>query len=132
MALKNVATAGYSATLQVLVGVSPQGTVVDTGVPSAKVKAPAGGNGIIKHGYGITVSAITDPGAGATIPDPVPYNVSYSAQAVKVKADGSLVLRLDDETGVINAIPIIPPSTPFPVSFKYKITSAGQTKVKAE
>lgn len=134
MALKDVANANYVATLQVITGVTPQGTVVDTGTPSLKVKAPAGGAGVIKDGYGITVTAITDPGAGATIPDPGPYNVSYSAQALKVKADGTLVLRLDDETGTVNATPQIPgsPPTPFPVAFKYKITSAGQIKVTAE
>ena len=130
MALKNIANGSYSATVQVTIGVSPQGIVVDTGVPSLKVKA--GGVGVLKDGYGLSVSGITDPGAGATIPDPVTYTPSYSAQASKVTADGSLVLRLDDETGIINATPMIPPSTPFPVAFKYKITSAGQIKDKAE
>lgn len=129
MATKLIANSSYTATIQVITGVSPTGTVADTGTPSVKCKA---GSGMLKHGYGISVTAITDPGAGATIPDPGPYTASYSATATKVKADGTLVLRLDDETGVINATPQIPgsPPTNYPVAFKYKITSAGQIKVK--
>ena len=132
MALKAVANAGYSKSMTVIVGVSPSATVVDAGSASLKVKA--GGQGVIKNGYGLTVSAITDPGAGATIPDPGPYSVSFSATAAKVKADGTLILRADDETGIISATPQIPgsPPTPFPVQFKYKISSAGQSKVAAQ
>ena len=132
MALKNVANSSYSKSMTVIVGSSPNAVVVDTGTPSLKVKA--GGSGVIKHGYGLTVSAITDPGAGATIPDPGPYNVSFSATAAKVKADGTLVLRQDDETGIVSATPQIPgsPPTPFPVQFKYKISNAGQSKVVAQ
>lgn len=129
--MKAIANASYGRSTTVIVGVSPQGTVVDTGTPSVKVKA--GGQGAIKHGYGLSVSAITDPGAGATIPDPGPYSTTFSATATKVKADGTLVLRADDETGVISATPQIPgsPPVPFPVQFKYKISSAGQSKDNA-
>lgn len=132
MALKNVANSNYTKTLQASVGVSPQASVVDTGVASAKVRAD--GSGVLKDGYGLTVTGITDPGAGATTPDPGPYNVSFSATATKVKADGTLVLRQDDESGTINATPQIPGTPPvaYPVSFKYVITDAGQVKVRAE
>jgi hypothetical protein len=132
MALKPIANSSYSKQLSVIVGSTPQATVVDTGVASLKVKAEGGG--VLKDGYGLTVTAITDPGAGATIPDPGPYNVSFSSTGSKVKADGTLVLREGDETDVISASPQIPGSPPvvFPVSFKYVINSAGQTKVVAE
>lgn len=132
MALKDIANADYTKQLQVLVGTNPTGNVTDTGTPSSKVKAA--GKGVLKDGYGLSVSNITDPGAGASIPDPGPYNVSFSATAMKVKAENTLVLRKDDETGVINATPQIPgtPNVPFPVAFKFVITDAGQVKVKAQ
>ena len=129
--MKYIATYGYSKSVSVVVGVNPSAaSVTDTGVASLKVKA--GGQGVLKDGHGLMASAITDPGAGATIPDAGPYSVSFTATATKVKADGSLVLRTDDETGTINAFPQIPgsPPIPFPVTFKYKISSAGQTKVQ--
>ena len=106
-------------------------TVVLTGVPSVKNKA--GGQGICKDGFGITVTAITVPSVGAVTPDPGPYNVTISATALKVKADNTLVLRVGDKTGTINATPYIPgtPPTPSPISFTIDIINAGQTKVKA-
>ncbi len=132
MALKKIATSAYSKSVVVVVGVSPSGTVAEVGVPSSKVKAV--GNGVLKDGYQITVTAITDSGAGATIPDPGPYTVAFSATATKDKADGSLVLREDDVTAVISATPQIPGSPPvtFPVQFKYKISAAGQSKVTGQ
>jgi hypothetical protein len=129
MATKFIAVDGFShAFSDPLVNA----TVTLTGVPS--VKCEAGGGGMCKDGFGLIVSAITYPSAGATIPDPVPYNVSFSATAVKTKADGTLVLRVDDETATINATPQIPgsPPTPYPVSFNIKITNAGQNKVRSE
>lgn len=108
-------------------------SVTLTGVPS--LKSSAGGKKICKDGFSIVVSAITVPSAGATIPDPGPYNESFSATATKNLADGEYVLRVDDETGTISATPKIPsPSGPvdFPVSFKYVIINAGQTKVSGE
>jgi hypothetical protein len=82
----------------------------------------------------ITVTAITVPGAGATIPDPGPYTVDLNATAQYVKAEGKLVLRVDDQSDTVNATPQIPgsPPTDYPVSFKCVITVAGQTKVKAQ
>lgn len=132
MSLGLVAVQGFTRSTVVVVGVNPQGVVVETGVPSAKVKA--GGQGVCKDGFGLSVSAVTDPGAGATIPDPGPFSAQFSATATKVKADGTLVLRQDDQTGIISATPKIPgsPPTPFPVQFRYKIAVAGQTKVKAQ
>lgn len=108
-----------------------QATVVLTGVPSLTCKA--GGKGICKDGFSAIVSAIMVPSVGATIPDPGPYNVSFSSSAQKVKADGTLVLLQGDKTGTVNATPQIPgtPPAPFPVSFDLSITIAGQIKAKA-
>ena len=108
-----------------------QATVALTGTPSAKCKA--GGAGMCKHGFSLSVSAITAPSSGATIPDPGPYSASISSSASKVKADGSLVLLEGDKTATITATPQIPgsPPVPFPVSFDISISVAGQTKAKA-
>ena len=129
MSLKLIAANGFSYQLSDL---TVNATVTLTGTPSTKVKA--GGQGVCKHGFGATISAITVPSAGATIPDPGPYSVTFSALATKVKADGSLVLRLDDVTGDITATPQVPggPPVPHPVTFHLKITAAGQTKAKAQ
>jgi len=105
-------------------------TITETGTPSATCKAE--GNGILKDGYQVSVSSITVPSAGATIPDPGPYVVGFITSATKVKADGTLVLLVNDKTANINATPQIPgsPNTPYPVTFAIEITVAGQTKVK--
>lgn len=128
MALKEVAVQGFSHSISDSTVVA---TVVPTGVPSIKCKA--GGSGICKDGFGMSVSAITVPSAGAVTPDPGPYLPKFSATATKVKADGVLVLRKDDETDAVNATPYIPgsPPTPYPVSFNLKISDSGQSKVKA-
>ncbi|NIV93787.1 hypothetical protein GWN42_13560 [candidate division KSB1 bacterium] len=88
-----------------------------------------------RDGDQITVSAITVPAAGATIPDPASYTVPLNATALKTKAEGVLVLRQDDQSDLISATPQIP-STPdpidYPVSFKCKISVAGQIKSKAQ
>lgn len=106
-----------------------------TGNSSPKASA---GNPIYVDGLSISVSNITVPSAGATIPDPGPYSANFSATAKKVKArEGSLklVLRNGDETGIINATPKIPNSPSpidFPISFTVVIDSAGQIKAKAQ
>lgn len=106
-------------------------TIAPSGVPSITCKAE--NKGMLKDAYQVLVSAITYPSAGATIPDPGPYPAAFTAGATKVKADGTLVLLQDDLTGTINATPQIPgsPPTPNPISFKIKISVAGQTTVKA-
>ena len=54
--------------------------------------------------------------------------------ATKTKAEGKLVLRQNDQSETIKAIPKIPGSPPvdYPISFKCAVLSAGQTKVKAQ
>lgn len=108
-------------------------TIIKTGVASTKSKV--GGIGVLKDGFGVQVVAITVPSAGATIPDPGPKNETLSATATKCQAleDHKFVLRVDDETATISATPKIP-STPnpidFPVTFKVKISAAGQNKAQ--
>lgn len=129
MSLKAVAVNGFSYQISDLTVVA---TVTLTGTPSTKAKC--GGQGVCKHGFGATITNVTVPSAGATIPDPGPYNVTFSALATKVKADSTLVLRLDDVTGNVTATPQVPggPPVPHPVTFHLKITAAGQTKAKAQ
>ena len=103
-------------------------TIVITGSASTKVKA--GGVGVYQDGLQISVSAITYPSAGATIPDPGPYVVAMNAEAQKVKAENKLVLRIEDLSDTISATPQIPgsPPTDYPISFKAEIITAGQIK----
>ena len=120
---------------------NPPGTVVATitiaGAPS--IKSKAGGKGVYLDGLQLQITNITAPSAGATLPDPasVPplfYPAVLSASALKVKADNKLVLRVNDVTSVISATPLIPGSPPvnYPVTFKVKVSNAGQIKVKAQ
>jgi len=107
-------------------------TITETGLPSLFDKAE--GNGFLLDGHQITVSNITYPSAGATIPDPGPYPASFSSTATKVKDSGTLVLLEGDTTATISATPQIPASpspTPYPVTFKVEIKVAGQLTVKA-
>lgn len=106
------------------------GVITITGSASLKVKASGS---VYKNGLGITVSGITAPSAGATIPDPAPKNASLNSSATKTKADSTFVLLEGDETDTIHATPQIPGSPPinYPVTFKVKIETAGQIKVKA-
>jgi hypothetical protein len=110
----------------------PTVTAVITPLPGVitKVKTEAKLVGI--DGDQVTVSAITVPSAGATIPDPSPYTVALQSSASKVKAEGTHVLLEGDESETINATPQIPgtPPTNYPVSFTIKISVAGQTKAK--
>lgn len=91
-------------------------------------------NGFLKDGFQISVSNITVPSVGATIPDPGPYVVSFSSTAQYVTNDEVLVLRQDDECDTINANPQIPGSPPVvsPISFNYKISVAGQINIFVE
>ncbi len=106
-------------------------TISITGSSSTKVKAISG---VYQDGLAISVTNITAPSAGATIPDPGPYNENIASSATKVKAETKLVLLEGDTSGTINATPKIPSSPnpiDFPVSFKVEISSAGQIKAKA-
>jgi hypothetical protein len=109
-----------------------QGSISIAGVPSLKSKQD--GNGVYLDGLSIVISGVTNPPAGATIPDPVPANGTLDSTATKTKDGGILVLLEGDTTGDITSNPLIPgsPPTPSPVIYKIKIQTAGQVKAKGE
>lgn len=123
---KLLAVAGFTAAFSdpLVVGI-----ITPTGTPSTKMLAQ--GPGVCRDGFGVSVSAITVPSAGATIPDPGPHAANLIATATKTIDGGALALRVDDQTANIIATPQIPgtPPTPYPVTFTVKIAAAGQTKV---
>jgi hypothetical protein len=124
IAVQNMGVAADPSTVVATIAVaSPTGT---------KVKAE--GKLVHRDGDEVTVTFITVPTAGATIADPGPYTVPLNRTTTKVKAEGVWVLRQDDVSDTINATPQIPgtPPTNYPVSFKCKISIAGQTKAKAQ
>lgn len=116
--------------------VTPPGVVVATVVPDPPTGTKCKGEGKLVHRDGdtITVSSITVPSAGATIPDPGPYTVQMEAVSVKTKAEGIEVLVLGDQSETINATPQIPgsPPTDYPVSFKCVVQNSGQTTSRAQ
>jgi hypothetical protein len=125
MALKNVAVDGCTVSPQ---GIVSGGTLTITSTPSLTVKAE--GNGAYKGTLTFTVVGANatgyDPGTVVTVGP-----ATIVATAIKVKADGSFVMRVDDQvlaaamTGTILG-------TPTPFTEPFKITDAGQTTVKAE
>jgi hypothetical protein len=135
MALKLIAVQGMTVLVDSTT-VVPPGVVVATIVvsPPTATKVKAESKLVHRDGDQITVSAITVPAAGATIPDPGPYTVAFSSTATKVNAEGKLVLLEGDQTATINATPQIPGTPPvaYPVSFKCFVSVAGQTKAKAQ
>lgn len=125
MALKFIAVDGCTITPQ---GIVSGGTLTISSVPSVKNKA--GGNGMYKSPLTFTVVSANatgyDPG---TVVSVAPGSIS--ATAVKVKADGSLVMRVDDQAPSVSMTGTIS-GTLTPFAEPFKITDAGQTKVKAE
>lgn len=124
MALKEVAVDGLTLTPQ---GIVSGGVITITAVPSIKVKIE--GKGVYKNPFIFTFAGGNatgyDPGTVVSVaPGSIP------ATAIKNKVDGLLVMRVDDlvsmgMTGTIGGTP-----TPFPEV--WKITNAGQIKVRAE
>lgn len=99
-------------------------------IPNENSKFLIDGKKAIMDGYIATVSNVIN--GIATIPDPVTYTSPFNATKVKVVDSGKKFVCQGDETTSITAIPRIPNvdgSTPAPVTFTIKITSAGQDKV---
>ena len=131
--LKEIATQGI---IVEIIPINPvddtTGIIVLIGTPQDKEKAE--GNGIYIEGLQVSISSISVPAVGASIPDVGLYTEEFVATAKKVKVEGSVVLRVDDETAIITAypeIPATPDAIPYPTSFTIRITDANQTKVKA-
>ena len=128
MALKEIAVSGLTISPQGII--TDVGTLIITSTPSLKSKA----EGKAVYSGSVTFTIV---GASATGYDPATVfslaPITISASAIKSKADGSLVMRVNDlftavapnMGGTIGGTP-----TPFPESFK--ITNANQTKVKSE
>lgn len=123
--MKNVAIVGMTLQVDNPLVVA---TITITGSPAVKSKAT---DFIYQDGLTISVTNITVPSVGATIPDPGPYVVPMNSSALKSKAETKLVLLEGDKSDIINATPQIPGPTPSPVSFKVEVLTAGQIKVKA-
>jgi len=147
MALKLIAAQGMTVVVDQSTAIPPsppvpppppvipagvQATIVVSPPTGIKVKAEA--KLVHRDGDQITVTNITVPTAGATIPDPGPYDVAMVATATKDKAEGIEVLREDDHSETISATPKIPGSPPvdYPVSFKCIVSVAGQIKAKGQ
>lgn len=135
MTLELIAVQGMTVTADQTTVVPPVTPVVVTIVVSPPTGTKTLATALVhRDGDQITVSAITVPAAGATIPDPGPYNVAMEATATKVISEGTVVLREGDQSEIINATPQIPgsPPTDYPVSFNCVVSVAGQTKVSAQ
>ena len=136
MTLKNVAVQGMTVIVDQSTVIPPGFPVVATivVVPPTGTKVKATSKLVHRDGDEITVTAITVPSAGATIPDPGPHTVELENTATKTKAEGIEVLVLGDHSETVSATPKIPGSPPvdYPVSFKCIISDAGQTKAKAQ
>jgi hypothetical protein len=136
MAFKYIAVQGMTVEVDQTSPIPP-GNVVATIVVSAPTQSTCSAGGALMHRDGdqITVTNITVPSAGATIADPGPYTSNMDVQGWgNVKSENLPVLREDDISVVIGAIPKIPgpPDIPYPVTFECIVTAAGQTKVRAQ
>jgi len=127
MAVKLVAVDGLTLTPQGIVtpGV---GTLTITSTPSVKVLAE--GKGVYK-----TPMTFTLAGGSASGYDPTTVATvgpgSVLGTSIKNLADGSLVMRVDDQAVAVPMTGTIG-GTPTPFAETWKITNAGQTKVQGE
>lgn len=127
MARKEIAVDGLTLTPQGIV-VAGTGTLTITSTPS--VKNLAEGNGMYKTPLTFTLIGANatgyDPGTVVTVaPGVIP------ATAVKIKADGVLVMRVDDQVPTIAMTGLIG-GTPTPFTEPWEITDAGQNTVLGE
>ncbi len=126
MATKEIAVQGLTLTPQGIV-IPGTGVLTITSTPSVKNKAE--GNGMYKTPLQFTLTGANatgyDPGTVQTV-----GTASISATAIKIKADGVLVMRVDDQNAVVSMTGMIS-GTPTPFVESWKITAAGQSKVKA-
>jgi|WetSurMetagenome_2_1015567.scaffolds.fasta_scaffold01018_16 hypothetical protein len=124
MPAKEIAVQGCTLTIT---GCSAPGTATITSSPSTKCKA--GGNGIYKQQLNIQIIGCSN----GTCIQGSPVSDSIMPTAIKVKCENGEVLRVNDKKNgiVINGTDS---STSLACSFpvNVEITSAGQTKVKAQ
>ena len=121
MALTEIAVDG--CTLELSVG---SGTLATTSPPSTKCLAE--GKGIFKDPLAILISAVTAPNFTQT----APVAGTIPSTATKNKADGALVMLIDDVSGTITLAGVDSSSNPATLNVTVKISVAGQTKVLAQ
>lgn len=127
--MKPVAVVGAVLTVSPAAGSTGVGGIASfTGLPSTKARA---GAAIYRGPTAITVSGVTNPAQGATTPSP-PLVATIGPTAGKTRIEAQGPLRQDDEVlvTVIPTQPTVPP-TPVPTQVVVKISSAGQSKVRA-
>jgi hypothetical protein len=123
--MKNIAVQGLTLAPQ---GIVSGGSIAISSSPSTKIKGMS--NGAYSGPFQFTVSGANatgyDPGTVMTVG---PATISPSATKVKDKNTGNAVLLEGDQvaaaamTGTIGG-------TPTPFTEPWKVTAAGQTKVK--
>lgn len=127
MALKEIAVQGLTLSPQ---GIVTPGTGVLTIISTPSVKVKPEGNGSYKTPLQFTLTGANaagyDPGTVMTV-----GTASIVATAVKVYADGVLAMRVDDQNLTVAMTGMID-GTPTPFVEPWKITNAGQIKVRAE
>lgn len=132
MAKKKVAINSMTLSISDKSDSSIIGTITKTGTASSSFKINS--TGVCKDNFGVMVSGVTAPGAGATIPSAAPANGQISASTSVLKENNTAVLRENDKTSTLTATPQIPgtPVVNYPVTFKIEITSAGQSDMESE
>ena len=127
MAFKFIAVQGLTLTPQGIV-VSGTGVLTIISVPSTKVRE--GSNFAYKQNLQFTLvganAAGYDPGTVATV-----GIATISPAALKTKADGQLVMRVDDQNLTVSMTGTIS-GTPTPFIEPWKITNAGQATARTE
>ncbi|MFW9878452.1 MAG: hypothetical protein ACFFG0_35670 [Candidatus Thorarchaeota archaeon] len=132
MALKNIANSDLTishGTGSIVTG----GTFTVNSTPSTKVKA--NNKGVHKGGIAFSFSGGSAPGCN---PGSVTGSGTIFPKATKVKAEGQLVNRVDDDTNISMTGKTINPAPPPPLidvplgTQPVVISNAGQNKVKGQ
>jgi hypothetical protein len=95
-------------------------------LPSEKVKAQ--GKGVYKKELQVTIASGSGIAGSCVLVAPV--NGKIDPTAIKVKAEGELVMR-EQDGATIDAQGQTPQGAPCNLSFNIRIDNAGQTKVRA-
>jgi hypothetical protein len=131
MSLKLIAVDGMTVEIE---SSAPTISATIVVLPPTGTKGKAEGKLVHRDGDKILVSVIKDDSAGASVPDPLTYEVPLNASISKDKELDELVLVEGDESDVINANPLKPgpPQAKYPVSFKCIITDPNQSTVRGQ
>lgn len=124
-----VAVEGLTLEPQGIVSIGA-GTLTITATPSTKMKAE--GSGVYTTPLTFTLTGANATGyETGTVQTAGPGSIT--ATAVKVRSQGSFVMRVEDQNLSIAMSGVVSGSgSPSPFTEPWKITDAGQAKVKAE